>query len=147
MYRRILVATDGSELSAKAVDHAFELARAVGAKVTAFYAPLPFPMPVYGDAGLQEVRAKQEYAAIAARDAGSVFAPIERQAARAGIACDLLHAQSEAPWQAILAAAHEVRADVIVMASHGRRGVAALLLGSETANVLTHSTLPVLVVR
>jgi nucleotide-binding universal stress UspA family protein len=147
MYRRILVATDGSELSGKAVTHAFDLARAVGAKVTAFYAPLPFPMPVYGDAGLHEARAKQEYAAIAARDAEGVLAPVQRQAAEARVACDILQAPSEAPWQAILSAAHEVQADVIVMASHGRRGVAALLLGSETTKVLTHSTIPVIVVR
>jgi nucleotide-binding universal stress UspA family protein len=147
MYGRILVATDGSDLSARAVAHAFDLARAVGAKVTAFYAPPPFPVPVYGDAGLHEARAKQEYAEIAARDAESVLAPVVRKAAEAGVACDTVQAPSEAPWQAILAAARDVKADVIVMASHGRRGMAALLLGSETTKVLTHSKVPVVVVR
>ena len=147
MYRRILVATDGSTLSTRAVDHALVLAKAVGAKVTAFYAPPPFPIPVYGDATLYETKARKDYAAIAARDAERVLAPVERKAAQAGVHCDVLQATSDTPWRAILTAARTAKADVIVMASHGRRGMAAVLLGSETAKVVTHSKLPVLVVR
>jgi nucleotide-binding universal stress UspA family protein len=147
MYRRILVATDGSTLSGKAVSHALQLARTTGAKLTAFYAPPAFPVPVYGDAGLYEAPAKKQYAAVAARDAERVLGPVERKAAQAGVPCDVLQATTDTPWKAILSAAGTEKADVIVMASHGRRGMAALLLGSETTKVLTHSKIPVLVVR
>lgn len=147
MYRRILVATDGTALSTKAVTQALALAKAVGAKVTAFYAPPPFPIPVYGDATLYEAKARKDYAEIAARDAERVLAPVGRKAAQAGVDCDVLQATSDTPWRAILSAAHSEKADVIVMASHGRSGVAAVLLGSETTKVLTHSKIPVLVVR
>ena len=147
MYRRILLATDGSTLSGKAVTQALALAKAVGARLIAFYAPPPFPIPVYGDAGLYEAKAKKDYAAIAARDADRVLAPVERKAAQAGVACEVVQATSDTPWRAILAAARAEKADVIVMASHGRQGMAAVLLGSETTKVLTHSKIPVLVVR
>jgi len=96
---------------------------------------------------LHEPHAASAYAEIAARDAERVLGPAERKAAAAGVACQKLQATSDTPWQAILAAARSERADLIVMASHGRRGVAALLLGSETSKVLTHSKVPVLVVR
>ena len=147
MYRRILVATDGSRLSTRAVTQALQLAKAVGAKVTAFYAPPAYPLPVYGDAGLYEPMAKKDYALVAARDAERVLGPVERKAAAAGVHCDVLQATSDTPWEAILAAAAAEKADVIVMASHGRRGMSALGLGSETNKVLTHSKIPVLVVR
>ena len=77
----------------------------------------------------------------------SRYATVARKAKAEGVACDVLHAASDAPWEAILAAARTDKADLIVMASHGRRGVSALLLGSETTKVLTHSKIPVLVVR
>lgn len=147
MYRRILVATDGSTVSGKAVSHALGLAKAVGATLTAFYAPPSFAIPVYGDASLYDPGAKKDYAKVASRDAERVLAPIARKAAQAGVACDVVQATSDTPWKAILSAARAEKADVIVMASHGRQGVAALLLGSETTKVLTHSKIPILVVR
>jgi len=104
-------------------------------------------VPVYGDAALYGANAKKQYAAAAARDAERVLEPIERRAAQAGVDCEVLQATSDSPWKAILSAARAEKADVIVMASHGRRGMAALLLGSETTKVLTHSKIPVLVVR
>ena len=147
MYRRILVATDGSRLSAKAVNAAVALAKSVGAHVTAFHATRPYPIPVYGDTVLYEPMAEAEFARLAAREAVRVLAPAERRAASAGVPCEVLQKTSERPWEAILAAARKEKADLIVMASHGRRGIAAVLLGSETTKVLTHSKIPVLVVR
>jgi len=147
MFKRILLATDGSRLSAKAVSAAVELARAVRATLIAFYAPPAYALPVYGDAALHEAHAARAYADVAARDAARVLGPVGRKAAAAGVPCEALQQTSDTPWQAILAAARAERADLIVMASHGRRGLSSLLIGSETSNVLTHSRIPVLVVR
>jgi nucleotide-binding universal stress UspA family protein len=147
MFRRILVATDGSRLATRAVTAAISLANSVGARLVAFYAAPTYPLPVYGDAQLHDRSATSAYAELAARDAERVLGPVQRRAAAAGITCELVHTTSDAPWQAILTAAKAEKADLVVMASHGRRGMSALMLGSETSKVLTHSKLPVLVVR
>ncbi len=147
MYKQILVATDGSRLSGKAVTHALALASAVGAGVTVFYASPDYPLPAYADGVVYEPVSKKEYASLAEKEAAKVFEPIVENAKKAGVACDTLHVIAAAPWEAILAAAKKVKADAIVMASHGRRGVSAMLLGSETQKVLTHGKLPVIVVR
>ena len=149
MLKRILVATDGSRLSDNAVNHAVELARALGAKLVAFHASPAFsgtPSQAEGLAKIRDTMRRSEYEAVAAREARKVLEPVEREAAAAQIECTVAHAFAEAPWQAILAAARKCDA-AIVMASHGRRGLSAFLLGSETQNVLTHSDLPVIVVR
>jgi nucleotide-binding universal stress UspA family protein len=91
--------------------------------------------------------AKQEYAAATEREAARVLDAVRRSAIEAGVSCEVVHASAATPWEAIIDAAHRQKCDAIVMASHGRRGVAALLLGSETQKVLTHSTVPVVVVR
>jgi len=147
MFRNILVATDGSRLATRAVAAAIELARTVGARLVAFYAPPTYPLPVYGDTLLHERSAASAYADLAARDAARVLEPVQRRAVAAGVTCELVQATSDTPWQAILAAVKAEHADLVVMASHGRRGVSALMLGSETSRVLTHSKVPVLVVR
>ncbi|HVO89518.1 MAG TPA: universal stress protein [Casimicrobiaceae bacterium] len=147
MYKHMLVATDGSKLSQKAVDHALVLAKALAAKLTVFYAAPDYPIPTFVDGIVYEPVSKREYAKLAAREADKILAPAKRKAEAAGVACELLHAVAETPWEAILAAARKTKCDAIVMASHGRRGVAALLLGSETQKVLTYSKLPVIVVR
>jgi nucleotide-binding universal stress UspA family protein len=147
MYKHILVATDGSKLSGKAVTHAISLASAVGAEVTVFYASPDYPLPAYADGVVYEPVSKKEYAALAEKEAEKVFEPIVANAKKADVRCDTLHTIAAAPWEAILAAAKKVKADAIVMASHGRRGVSAMLLGSETQKVLTHGKLPVIVVR
>ena len=147
MYKHILVATDGSRLSGKAVAHAIALAHALGAKLTAFYASLEYPMPAYADGVVYDPISRKEYAEICKKEAGKVLDPIALKAKAARVAFDGAHAISPAPWEAILAAARKNKCDMIVMASHGRRGVSALLLGSETQKVLAHSKLPLLVVR
>ena len=147
MYKNILVATDGSKLSEKAVVHAIALAHAVGAKLTAFYAAPDFPLPAYADGVVYEPVSRKEYAKLAAEDAQKILDAVTAKAAAAGVECKTAYSIAAAPWEAILAAAKKNKCDALLMASHGRRGVSALLLGSETQKVLTHSKLPVIVVR
>jgi nucleotide-binding universal stress UspA family protein len=147
MYNNLLVATDGSKLSDKAVVHAIALARAVGAKLTAFYAAPDYPMPAYADGVVYEPVSRKEYAKLAAEDAQRILDAAAAKAAADGVDCKTAYTIASAPWEAILAAAKKHKSDAIVMASHGRRGLSAVLLGSETQKVLTHSKLPVIVVR
>jgi nucleotide-binding universal stress UspA family protein len=147
MYNHLLVAVDGSKLSAKAVMHAIGLARAVGASLTAFHASPGYPTPVYADGFAYAPMTRKEYNALCAKEADRILKPISVEAQEAGLECKPVHVIADAPWEAILAAARKYKCDAIVMASHGRRGVSAFLLGSETQKVLTHSKLPVLVVR
>jgi nucleotide-binding universal stress UspA family protein len=147
MYKNLLVCTDGSKLSDKAVAHAIGLAQAVGAGITAFYAAPDYPLPAYADGVVYEPVSRKEYAKLASADAEKVLGAVTAKAEAAGIACKTTYAIAAAPWEAILNAAKKQKCDAIVMASHGRRGVSALLLGSETQKVLTHSKLPVIVVR
>jgi nucleotide-binding universal stress UspA family protein len=141
---RILVATDGSELSAKAVATAVALARATGCSLVAFTA-----MPVYPYAGIGEssgVAASDHQAKVGAA-AAERLAVVTRAAQAAGVECQTSMREDDEPYRAIISAAERHGCGLIVMASHGRRGVQALILGSETQRVLSHSQLPVLVVR
>ncbi|MFO1310277.1 MAG: universal stress protein [Burkholderiales bacterium] len=147
MYKNLLVATDGSKLSTKAVVHAIGLAKPLGAKITAFYAAPDYPLPMYADGVVYEPVSKKEYAAMMAKEATKVLDAVAAKAKAAGVECTTVHMIAPAPWEAILSAAKKEKCDAIVMASHGRRGVSALLLGSETQKVLTHGKLPVIVVR
>jgi len=147
MYAHFLVPTDGSKLSDKAVAHAIALAKSTQARITIFHATPGFPRPVYADGISVEMVSRKEYAKHAKEDAAKVLDRAAAKAKAAGLACDTIHMSTDTPWEAILAAAKKAKADTIVMASHGRRGIVGLLLGSETTKVLTHSALPVLVVR
>jgi nucleotide-binding universal stress UspA family protein len=147
MYKSLLIATDGSKLSDKALTHAIGLAQAVGATLTAFYAAPDYPMPAYADGVVYEPVSRKEYAKLSAEDAQKILDAAAAKAQAAGVECKTAYAIAAAPWEAILAAAKKHKCDAIVMASHGRRGISAVLLGSETQKVLTHSKLPVIVVR
>jgi nucleotide-binding universal stress UspA family protein len=147
MYKNLLLATDGSKLSSKAVAHAIGLAKAVGAKVTAFYAAPDYPMPAYADGVVYEPVSRKEYAKLAAQDADKILDEVASKAGSAGVECKTTYSIAAAPWEAILDAAKKNKCDAIVMASHGRKGISAVLLGSETQKVLTHSKIPVIVVR
>lgn len=147
MYKNILVATDGTRLSGKAVTHAVALAKSLGAKLTAFYASPDYPLPAYAEERIIHPMSPREYAAICKVEADKILGAIEAKAKSARIAFTAARAVNSTPWRAILAAARKHRCDAIVMASHGRSGVSAMLLGSETQKVLTHSKIPVLVVR
>src|SRR5262245_13103427 len=147
MYKNLLVATDGSKLSGRAVAHAIELAKAVGATLTAFYAAPDYPMPAYSDGIVYEPVSRKEYAKLAEQDADKILGTVAARARAANVECKTAYLIATSPWEAILAAARKHKCDAIVMASHGRRGLSAVLLGSETQKVLTHSKLPVIVVR
>ena len=147
MYKNILVATDGTRLSGKAITQAVALAKALGARLTAFYASPDYPLPVYAEGAIVEPMSRREYAAICKDEADRILGAVAAKAKSARVALNAVHVVNSTPWRAILAAARRHRCDAIVMASHGRRGVSALLLGSETQKVLTHTKIPVLVVR
>jgi nucleotide-binding universal stress UspA family protein len=147
MYKNLLVATDGSKLSSKAVAHALGLAQATGAKLTAFYAAPDYPMPAYADGVVYEPVSRKEYSKLAAQDADKILEDVAAKAKAANVECKTSYSIAAAPWEAILDAAKKNKCDAIVMASHGRRGISAVLLGSETQKVLTHGKLPVIVVR
>ncbi len=144
MYQRILVPTDGSEITAKAVQSAVQLARLSGATISTLSVKEPFPYSAISE--MQPVPPQEYYDAQERLATGRVQAVLDAAKA-AGVAADGATIEALHPWEAILEHARERGCDLIVMASHGRRGVAALLIGSETQKVLTHSTLPVLVVR
>jgi len=145
MYKHILIATDGSELAAKAVDAGLGLAKQLGAKATAVTATEPWAALVSGEAAFGFP--PDEYEKAAAFTAARVLAGVTEAAARVGVACATLHAKDQYPAEAILEAAKTHGCDLIVMASHGRRGLTRLLLGSEAVRVLTSSTVPVLICR
>ena len=147
MYRNILVPTDGSKLSLKAATHAIDLAKSLGSRLTGFFASPGYPLPMHAEGVAIAPLSRREYAAKCAEEADRILARVGERAKAAGVAFTPAAAISAEPWQAILAAARKHKCDAIVMASHGRRGVAALVLGSETQKVLTHSKLPVVVVR
>lgn len=148
MYQHILVATDGSKLSAKAVKTAVRLAKSVGAKITATYVIAPFRAPMYSEAiAYAPPITLEKYRELAGREAKKALAAAEIEAQTAGVSCSTLATTHEQPWVGIVRAAKSRKCDVIVMASHGRRGLSGLLLGSETNKVLTHSKIPVLVCR
>jgi len=147
MYKHLLVPTDGSEMSMRAFTHAIGLARPLGARVTGFWAAPDVPVGVFGDGILPDVTLMQQHAAAMQVQAERMFEPMKGEAKAAGVDFSGVHTLSDSPWRAILDAANAQGCDAIVMASHGRRGVAALLIGSETQKVLTHASIPVLVVR
>jgi nucleotide-binding universal stress UspA family protein len=138
MYTHILIPTDGSELAGKAVQHGIALAKLIGAKVT-MLTVLP-PAMITTDTEMIEIRK-----ASMQKQAEEILGAIEKQAA--GFACETIQVEHEDPYQAIIDTADSKGCDLIVMASHGRRGISAILLGSETVKVLTHCKIPVLVYR
>jgi nucleotide-binding universal stress UspA family protein len=148
MFEHILIATDGSELAAKGVRHGLALAGPLGASVTVLTVSEPLQLQMTKEAvaaGVEDPVAR--YDQQIDEDMRERFRPIEQQASAFGIPIDFLHEIDDSPAQAILRVARLKGCDLIVMASHGRRGAAKLLLGSQTAEVLAHTTLPVLVVR
>jgi len=147
MYKQLLVPTDGTKLSDKAVAQAIELATALGAGITFLHTTAGMPRPIYTDGVSPAFATRTEYNERAKADAMKILDKASAKAKAAGIASKTVHVTTDAPWESIIAVAKKAKADAIVMASHGRRGLASLLLGSETTKVLTHSTVPVLVVR
>ena len=148
MFKHLLVTTDGSKLSDKAVNAAIGLARDLGAKLTGFHATEDYPiMPFPEYAMFAESLTPAMWKEDEEKRARRMLEKVEAKAKKAGVACDTNFSLALHPYEAILQAAKKARCDLIVMASHGRRGIQGVVLGSETNKVLTHSKLPVLVVR
>jgi nucleotide-binding universal stress UspA family protein len=144
MFKRILVPTDGSDITAKAVETAIALAKAGGGQIMTISVKEPFPYSAISE--MQPVPPQEFYDA-QERIAAARVKAVADAAQAAGVSCGGHTVEALHPWEAILDHAKAQQCDLIVMASHGRRGVAALLLGSETQRVLIHSTMPVLVVK
>lgn len=147
---KILVSTDGSELSAKAIKTAVELAAALKAGLIGMTAVGAYEYggyADYGDFGEAESRDQSSFDAEQGAAAHDRLAVVEQAAQAAGVAYELVMSRASPPWKAILDCARANDCQLIVMASHGRHGLSALLLGSETQKVLAHGDRPVLVVR
>ena len=144
MFKNILVPTDGSDLAAKAVEQAILFAKETGAKITAVTVTEPSNLISVSPTQLYTPIEYQKHARAYAE---TVLGTVSDAAKSAGVACDTLHVAHEQVYQALIEAAEARKCDLVVMASHGRRGVSAVVLGSETVKVLTHSKIPVLVYR
>lgn len=147
MFKHLLVPTDGSQLSEAAVGRAVTFAKEAGARVTFFYAQPDFPMPIYGEGALIDPTTPEQFARSAEQEARKILDKAKAAADDVGVVADTDTAVNEVPYEAVIDAADRHGCDLIFMASHGRRGIAGLLLGSETQKVLTHSKIPVLIYR
>jgi len=145
MYKHILIPTDGSGLAEKAIVGGIQFAKEIGAKVTGMTVTEPFHLLAISPSQLEYTRA--EYSKHCQAHAEKILKVVSAAAAGAGVACDTVHVEHEHPYQGIIDMAIANGCDLIIMASHGRRGTAAIVLGSETVKVLTHSKIPVLVHR
>jgi len=145
MYTHILAPIDGSALSEHAVDQVLALAKAIKAKVTVFTTVEPFQLFSYSPAQIAETR--EAYELHVKAHAERCLQDAKAKAEALGVACQSVLVTSEEPYEEIIKVAQANGCDLIAMASHGRRGVKALVLGSVTAKVLTHSQIPVLVYR
>lgn len=147
MFKHILLSTDGSKLSNQAVQSGVRLAKALGARVTGlFAAPAPTPV-IYRNVLPVGVASVEEHRKMIEKTAAKYLSVIEKAARAAGVPCDTVAVTSDFPADAILATAKKRKCDLICMASHSRRGLRGVLLGSETQKVLAQAQTPVLVVR
>ncbi len=147
MFKHILVPTDGSELSQDTARRAISFAKETGARITAFFAKPEYPVTYYGEGALIDPTTPEKFAELAEQQAQQTLDFVVELGVAEGVQVAKLSLTSDVPYQAIIDAATEAGCDLIFMASHGRRGITALLLGSETNKVLTHSKIPVLVYR
>lgn len=145
MYKHLLIASDGSDLAIKAIDQGLELAKLCGAKVTAvtvtepWISEAPIEMAVIFPA--------PEYERAVAENASKLLGQISSKAQAAGVACTFTHVKDQFAAEGIVETARANGCDLIVMASHGRRGLSRLILGSQAHRVLSLSEIPVLVCR
>lgn len=147
MYKHILVPTDGSEISDNAILAAVKLAKVLGAKLTGFFAMEDYPVSPFADWVPGSIPSPEEFRVAQEALAKQYLGILAREAKAAGVPYAIDFAPSLSPYKAIIHAAEEKGCDLILMASHGRRGMGGLVLGSETNKVLTHCKIPVLVYR
>lgn len=147
MYKKILIGTDGSELADKAIDAGVELGKMSGAQVIMLHVGMPMVQPAVFIGEAYVGPTEEDYAAELKASNELAEKKASAAAARSGISIEMINTVAAEPWRAIIEKATELQCDAIVMASHGRGPLTALLLGSDTINVLSHCKLPVLVVR
>jgi nucleotide-binding universal stress UspA family protein len=147
MFKTILIPTDGSKVAAKAVKAGIEFAAAVGARVVVYQALEETIRYAYSEGYVLPKTMATSLERQAREQAEKNLASIKKTATAAGVACDTIASKAIVPYEGIVAMAKKKKCDAIFMASHGRRGIAGLLLGSVTNQVLTHSRIPVVVYR
>ena len=148
MYKHILIATDGSELATKALEHGLALAKRDGAQITVVtVTELWSPLDVAHEVRQGRSDPVGHFEEIAAAAAKRILDGAVQRAKAHGLMCDVVHVKDQHPAEGIIAVAKDKGCDLIVMTSHGRRGMSHLLLGSQAHEVLTHCTVPALIVR
>jgi nucleotide-binding universal stress UspA family protein len=147
MFKHILLPTDGSKLSSKAVKQGIELAKKNKSRITALHIVPQFTLMVDEGITMLSTALRKRFEDEGKARAGKMLAEIAAQARKRGVRCATVCASSDLPYQEIIATARRQKCDLILMASHGRRGLSSILLGSETSKVLLHAKVPVLVVR
>jgi nucleotide-binding universal stress UspA family protein len=145
MFKHILLPTDGSELSEAAIQKGIQFAKSINAELTGFHVILPFHVFTLQTEMLEDT--KEQYERQSKVQAEQFLGVIKKAAEKAGVSCDTDYVTSSHPYEMIIKAAEKKGCDLIMMASHGRKGVQGLLIGSETQKVLTHTKIPVLVCR
>ena len=147
MYKHILLPTDGSPLSRKAIKAGIKFAKSCGAKVTGFYSTEQYEVLAYGEYFPPNLISRKDWEKRGKQTAEKFLAEIEKQAKAAKVPYQGYYLASISPWEAIVDAAKRKKCDLIFMASHGRRGLTGLLLGSQASKVLAHSKVPVLIYK
>lgn len=148
MYQHILIATDGSELATKALEHGLDLAKREGARVTIVTVTEVWSaMEIAAKARQGRADPVGQFEQVAAVVAKGILDDASERAGKSGVACDFVHVKDQHPADGIIKTANDKGCDLIVMASHGRRGIARVLLGSQAYEVLTHCRVPALIVR
>ena len=147
MFKHILLPTDGSERSEFTAAQGVALAHEMGARVTALHVMPTYPLIAYVDWGPIDPLTEERFQLESTQRAELYLKNIHDMASKAGVTCAMESRSSDHPWEAIIQVAKDKQCDLIFMASHGRRGLAGLLMGSETNKVLTHTEIPVLVWR
>jgi nucleotide-binding universal stress UspA family protein len=147
MFKRILVPTDGSAPARRAIKRAVQFAKEQKARVIGFYVGPPWQLPLYSDYVPPELLSPRDHAAAVKRTAARYLGAVKQAARAARVPCSVRYVMAAHPYDEIVKEARRRRCDLIAIASHGRRGISRLLLGSETSKVLAHSSIPVLVCR
>ena len=147
MFKHILVPTDGSELSTKTVVRAVKFAKETGAKVTFYYAKPDYATTIYAGGAYADLTILENFRKIVDEQAEQILAACEKLAQEAGVTYARVSTVNSIPYRGVIEVAAANGCDLIFMASHGRHGLNAVLLGSETHKVLTHTSIPVLVYR
>lgn len=148
MYKHVLIATDGSELATKALEHGLALAKRDNAQITVVTVTEPWlPLDVAHEVRQGRPDPVGHFEEIAAAAAKRILDGAVQRANALGVTCNVIHVKDQHPAEGIVAVVQDKRCDLIVMASHGRRGMSRLLLGSQAHEVLTHCTVPALIVR